>query len=109
MAEPNHYAAGRRAALELLRDNSARERIEKVYIAHGVLGPQIGEIVHLIRKNKIAHTELDRNKFRELERRTSEGTDSQGVIVLLAQREYSELEDIIAWRGHPGRELLLVA
>lgn len=96
MAEANHYAAGRRAALELLRDDESRERMEKVYLAHGVHGPQIGEIVHLVRKHKIAVTELDRTKFRELEHRASPGTDSQGVIILLAQRSYLELEDVIA-------------
>jgi 23S rRNA (guanosine2251-2'-O)-methyltransferase len=95
MVESNHYAAGRRAALELLRDEQSRERIEKVYIAHGAHGPQIGEIVHLVRKHKLPLTELDRGKFRELEHRASEGTDSQGVIVLLAQRSYAELEDVI--------------
>lgn len=95
MAEPNHYAAGRRAALELLRDTTSRERIEKVYFAHGVQGPQIGEILHLVRKHKVAHSELDRAKFRELERRASEGTDSQGIIILLAQRSYAELEDVV--------------
>ncbi len=89
------YVAGRRAALELLRDDASRARIEKVYLAHGIHGPQIGEILHLVRSHRVAHTELDRQKFRELERRASEGTDSQGVIVLIAQREYQELEDVL--------------
>lgn len=96
------YVAGRRAALELLRDEASRERIEKVYLAHGIHGPQIGEILHLLRASRIAHTELDRNKFRELERRASAGTDSQGVILLLAQRGYQELEDVLA--PHPLEE-----
>jgi 23S rRNA (guanosine2251-2'-O)-methyltransferase len=105
MPEPNHYAAGRRAALELLRDASSRERIEKVYLAYGVQGPQIGEILHLIRTNRIAIGELDRAKFRDLEHRASPDTDSQGVIMLLTQREYQELEDILP--DHPNP--LLVA
>lgn len=99
------YVAGRRAVLELLRDEPSRARIEKVYLAHGVHGPQIGEILHLLRTNRIAHTELDRNKFRELERRAAAGTDSQGVIVLLAQRSYQELDEVLA--GNSGA--LLVA
>ena len=92
-----HYAVGRRAALELLKDASALKRIEKIYIAHGVQGGQIGEILHLARKNKVTTGELDRGKFRELERRTSQHTDSQGVIVLLAQRGYQELEDVVTF------------
>ncbi|HET6401635.1 MAG TPA: 23S rRNA (guanosine(2251)-2'-O)-methyltransferase RlmB [Candidatus Kapabacteria bacterium] len=89
------YVAGRRAALELLRDDASRARIEKVYLAHGIHGPQIGELLHLIHTHRVIHTELDRTKFRELERRTATDVDSQGVIVLIAQREYQELEDVL--------------
>ncbi|HEY3875517.1 MAG TPA: 23S rRNA (guanosine(2251)-2'-O)-methyltransferase RlmB [Candidatus Kapabacteria bacterium] len=92
----NEYLAGRRAALELLRDEAGRARIEKIYLAHGVHGPQIGEIEHLARQHKVTMGELDRAKFRELERRAAQGTDSQGVIVLVTQREYQELEDVLA-------------
>ncbi|HZK76795.1 MAG TPA: 23S rRNA (guanosine(2251)-2'-O)-methyltransferase RlmB [Candidatus Kapabacteria bacterium] len=89
------YVAGRRAALEILRDEASRARIEKVYLAHGIHGPQIGELLHLIRTHRVVHTELDRAKFRELERRAASDIDSQGVIVLIAQREYQELEDVL--------------
>jgi 23S rRNA (guanosine2251-2'-O)-methyltransferase len=89
------YVAGRRAALELLRDEASRARIEKVYLAHGIHGPQIGELLHLIRTHRVVHTELDRTKFRELERRAATDVDSQGVLVLIAQREYQELEDVL--------------
>ncbi len=93
---PKNYAAGRRAALELLKDASSRSRIEKIYLAHGIQGPQIGELLHLIRSNRVTVGELDRVKFRELERRAiPDGTDSQGVIVLFSQRLYAELEDIL--------------
>ncbi len=105
------YAVGRRAALELLRDPASRQRIEKVYLAHGVHGPQIGEILHLLRSNRVALTELDRTKFRELEKRASSShggekagvrsTDSQGVIVLLAQRGYQELEEVLGASSNP--------
>ncbi len=91
----SEYIIGRRAALELLRDEASRARIEKVYLAHGTHGPQMGEILHLLRTNKIAFSEVDRGKFRELENRAARGEDSQGVIVLIAQRGYQELEDVL--------------
>jgi 23S rRNA (guanosine2251-2'-O)-methyltransferase len=106
------YSAGRRAALELLKNDDARERIEKIYVAYGVQGPQIGEILALARRNKIAIGELDRNKFRELERRAAQGTDSQGVIVLTSPRTYQELEEIIDQRGYDiasGEPALIIA
>jgi 23S rRNA (guanosine2251-2'-O)-methyltransferase len=98
-SSPQSYVTGRRAALELLRDDAAREKIEKVYLAHGVQGPQIAELLHWIRKQKVVLGELDRGKFRELERRVADHTDSQGVIVLIAQRGYQELEDVLS--NHP--------
>ncbi len=105
MNESENYIAGRRAALELLQDDASRARIEKVYLAHGVHGPQIGEIIHLLRTNRIAFSEMDRGKFRELEDRAARGEDSQGIIVLIAQRGYQELEDVLVGDPNP----LLVA
>jgi 23S rRNA (guanosine2251-2'-O)-methyltransferase len=89
------YMVGRRAAIEALRDDEVRAGIEKVYLAHGVHGPQIAEILGTARKFKLAVGELDRQKFAELERRASQGVPTQGVIILLAQRGYQELEDVI--------------
>ncbi len=101
MNESENYIAGRRATLELLRDDASRARIEKVYLAHGVHGPQMGEIIHLLRTNKIAFSEMDRGKFRELERRAAIGEDSQGIIALIAQRGYQELEDVLENNNNP--------
>jgi 23S rRNA (guanosine2251-2'-O)-methyltransferase len=98
---PQNYIAGRRAAIELLKDENSRSKIEKLYVAHGAHGQQIGEILHLARKNRITIGELDRGKFRELERRVANGEDSQGVLVLIAQREYVELEDVLAQNANP--------
>jgi len=98
---PQNYVIGRRAAKELLKDENSRAKIEKLYIAHGAHGPQIGEILHLARKNRITIGELDRGKFRELERRVASGEDSQGVLILMAQREYLELEDVLAQNANP--------
>lgn len=95
------YVVGRRAALELLHDEGARARIEKLYVVYGVQGPQIQEILHLARKHRIALGELDRVKFRDLERRASRDTETQGVIVLLAQRGYQELEDVLTFDMPP--------
>lgn len=94
-SDASSYVVGRRAALELLHSEEARKKIEKVYIAYGTHGPQISEILSLVRTNRIANTELDRHKFQELERRVSDGTDTQGVIVLRTQRTYQTIDEVI--------------
>jgi 23S rRNA (guanosine2251-2'-O)-methyltransferase len=90
------YVVGRRAALELLHTEEGRGRIEKLYIMHGErVGPQMSEILHFARTNKVPMGELDRRKFQELEKREAKGVDSQGVIVLLRSANYFELDDIL--------------
>jgi len=89
------YVVGRRAALELLREEEGREKIEKLYIAHGSQGPAIAEILHLVRTNKVPHGEIDRRKFQDLESREGGGVDSQGVMILLKAQNYAEIEDVL--------------
>ncbi|MEI8135347.1 MAG: 23S rRNA (guanosine(2251)-2'-O)-methyltransferase RlmB [bacterium] len=91
---PN-YVVGRRAVLELLHDEEGRAKIEKLYIAHGVQGAAIGEILHLVRTNKVPHGEIDRRKFEDLETREAQGVDSQGVMVLLTAQKYYEIEEVL--------------
>jgi 23S rRNA (guanosine2251-2'-O)-methyltransferase len=90
------YAAGRRSALELLRDETGRSRIEKVYIEFGLRqGPQFNEILHLIRTYKVPHSELDKHKFRSLQQRESPDTDAQGILILLKSVADRTLDDIL--------------
>lgn len=92
--DAKHYVVGRRAALELLRDEENYPKIEKIYIEHGSQGTQINEILHHARANKLTLGELDKRKFRDLEARVAGATDPQGVMILTAAREYQELEDV---------------
>ncbi len=89
------YVVGRRAALELLHSEEGRKKIEKIFIAHGVQGHTVDELLHLLRTHKIAHSELDRGKFGELERTVAKDIDSQGVIILLQAVGYWEFEDLV--------------
>jgi 23S rRNA (guanosine2251-2'-O)-methyltransferase len=92
--DAKYYVVGRRAALELLRDEENYSKIEKIYVAHGAQGTQINEILHHARANKLTLGELDKRKFRELEARVAGETDPQGVMILTAARAYQELEDV---------------
>jgi 23S rRNA (guanosine2251-2'-O)-methyltransferase len=104
------YVVGRRAALELLKSDEGRERIEKLYIAHGVQeGPQIAEILHYARAHKVTLGELDRRKFEDLEKRNAKGVDSQGVIILLRGVKYYELEEILGEGRTKATAPLLIA
>ncbi len=101
------YVVGRRPVLELLKSEEGRQKIEKIYVAHGVQGPQIVEIVSMLRKHRLAHTELDRGKFRDLELRSADNTDSQGVIALISKRTYQTIDEVM--EKCAGRPALLIA
>ena len=103
------YVVGRRASLELLRDETGREKIEKLYIAHGSQGPAIGEILHLVRTNKVPHGEIDRRKFQDLESREGGGEDSQGVMILLKAQNYFEIEDVLGPKRTKTTDPLFIA
>ena len=105
--DAKYYVVGRRAALELLRDEENYPRIEKIYVAHGSQGTQINEILHHARANKLTLGELDKRKFRELEARVAGDTDPQGVLILTAARAYQELEDVAVTKD--GKAPLLIA
>jgi 23S rRNA (guanosine2251-2'-O)-methyltransferase len=104
------YVVGRRAALELLHSEEGRARIEKLYIMHGErTGPQMAEILHFARTNKVAMGELDRRKYQELEKREAKGVDTQGVMVLLRHANYFELDDILGEKRTKTTAPLLIA
>lgn len=105
--DAKYYVVGRRAALELLRDEENYSKIEKIYVAHGAQGTQINEILHHARANKLTLGELDKRKFRELEARVAGETDPQGVIILTAARAYQDLEDVAVTVD--GKAPLLIA
>lgn len=105
--EAKYYVVGRRAVMELMRDEERHGEIEKVYVEYGAQGHQISEILHHARKHKLTLGELDKRKFKELEQRVSSGTDPQGIIVLTAARKYQELEDVAVEKD--GKKPFLIA
>ncbi len=103
------YVVGRRAALEFLREEEGRDKIEKLYIAHGSQGPAIAEILHLVRTNKVSHGEIDRRKFQDLESREAGGVDTQGVMILLKAQNYAEIEDVLGEKRSKTTSPLFIA
>lgn len=93
--ESGKYTPGRRAVLELLSNSEERGGIEKIYIAFGSGGPQMERLYALAKRNRIPITELDRTRFRELERQMGGKVESQGVLALHSARSYQELEDVL--------------
>lgn len=94
---------GRQPVVEALK---AGTPIEKIVLLYGVKGNAIERIRQLAKQRGIAVAESNRQRFREL----AEDATTQGVVALVATKDYIEVEDILAAarkRGEPCFILVL--
>jgi len=99
----NEIIVGRQPVAEALK---AGKPIEKIVLLYGVKGTAIEHIRQLAKQRGIAVAESNRQRFREL----AEDATTQGVVALVATKEYIELEDILAEavkKGEPPFILVL--
>jgi 23S rRNA (guanosine2251-2'-O)-methyltransferase len=85
----DQYIAGRQPILEALK---SRQPIEQILILHGTTGPQIQQINKLAREQRILVKEADKERFREI----SGEAVTQGVLAVVNDYPYVEIEDILA-------------
>ncbi len=99
----NEIIVGRQPVVEALK---AGTPIEKIVLLYGVKGNAIERIRQLAKQRGIAVAESNRQRFREL----AEDATTQGVVALVATKDYVEVEDIIAGaqrKGEPPFVLVL--
>ncbi len=84
------YINGRNAVLEALRSD---EGVEKVYIMYGVEGDGITRLRAEASRRGVPCTTVDRKRFSEMEREAGVGTRSQGVIALISEVTYVDIEE----------------
>lgn len=85
----NETIEGRNAVIEALRAGRA---IDKIFIAKGEVDKTLGHIASGAREKGIVVVEADRRKLDFMSRTHAH----QGVIALVAVREYCSVEDILA-------------
>ena len=91
----NEIIEGRNAVIEALRAGRA---IDKIFIAKGEVDKTLGHIASGAREKGIVVVEADRRKLDFMSRTHAH----QGVIALVAVREYCSVEDILAIAGERG-------
>ena len=92
---------GRNAVAEALR---AGRTIDKLYVVRGDTDRTLGRIVAKARERGIVSTECDRRKLDAM----SATHAHQGVIAQAAVREYSDIEDILAFAAERGEDPFVV-
>ena len=86
-------AVGKNAVTEAIK---AGESIQCVYIANGVSDSEASLFRRLCRENGLPLKNVDRRKLEKY------GSKNQGVVALLADAEYSTLEDVFARAEEKG-------
>lgn len=85
------YIYGKNAVLEAIFSGAIN--IEKIFFCYGINNSHISKQA---KKNKIHCTTLDKNKFKDLEKKiTFKGNNSQGVIALLSIVDTIDLFDYL--------------
>lgn len=100
------YINGRNGVLEALR---AGERVEKVYFLYGATGDGMGAVRGEAKRAGVPCTTIDKERFRDLERKARLKTRSQGVIAWINPVHYADLDDMVTFAYQQGRMPMLVA
>ncbi len=93
--------SGRNPVLEILKSD---KEIEKIYILKGDLKGSIKKILGMARDKRIVIQQVDRNKLESL----SGGESHQGVVAVVSEYEYSQIEDMLELARTRGEEPFLV-
>ncbi len=94
-------AVGRNAVKELL---SGERDIEKIYVQRGEHEGSIKVLIAMARERKIPVSELDKQKLDSM----SHGVNHQGIIALASERNYSSVDEIIAYAEEKGEKPFVI-
>lgn len=97
----DNTVVGRNALKELL----ASERdIEKIFIKKGELEGSLVQLVGIAKERKIPIVEVDKQKLDSL----SCGINNQGVVAIASERNYSSIEEILAYAEEKGEKPFVI-
>jgi 23S rRNA (guanosine2251-2'-O)-methyltransferase len=86
--QPDEVLVGRNPVLEALK---AGTKIEKIFLLHGIHGGGVEKIYSLAKQRGILCAEISKEKLLQYDNSNS----SQGVVALIGQKEYVEVDEIL--------------
>lgn len=93
--------SGRNPVLEILKSD---KEIDKLYVLNGDLQGSIKKILGVAKDKGIVIQHVDKNKLESL----SEGEAHQGVVAIVSEYEYREVQDMIALAGERGEDPFII-
>ena len=100
------YINGRNTVIEALRSGRG---VQKVFIQYGLEGEAIARIRDEARRAGVPSVVIDRRRFHELERNAGLETRSQGIIALIGEVEFADIEQVVEEAYLKGSMPLLAA
>lgn len=101
---PENVIYGRNAILELLKREDASKYIEKIYIKSGEREGSLRLIESKAIESKVSLIDARAQKLDEL----ALGASHQGVVAICAEKEYVDIDDILAIAEERGEKPFLV-
>ncbi|MCQ2413989.1 MAG: 23S rRNA (guanosine(2251)-2'-O)-methyltransferase RlmB [Clostridia bacterium] len=98
---PENMTVGRNAVKELLA--SGRD-IDKIFVQNGEREGSINLLIGQAKERKITIVEVERVKLDEMTGHAAH----QGIVVMAAERDYSTVEDILAYAEEKGEKPFIV-
>jgi len=96
-----NYIFGRKPVVEAIRSG---ERVDQIYIQYGVKGQPVFDILKLAKERGIRVSEVSAERFNTM----APGKNTQGVIAVISEINYSDLDEIIFKAKNSEYPLILV-
>lgn len=93
--------SGRNPVLEILKSD---KEIEKLYVLKGDLQGSIKKILGIAKDKGIVIQQVDRNKLESL----SEGESHQGVVAIVSEYEYRQVDEMIELAKEKGEDPFII-
>lgn len=100
------YINGRNAVIEALRSG---EGVEKVFLQYGLEGEPVSRIRSEAKRAGVPCVTVDRQRFNEMERAAGVASRSQGVLALVSEVEYVDIELLVDGLFQQGKFPLVTA
>src|SRR5699024_2265949 len=103
MTSNKDFVVGRHAGLDYLKTQSA-DKINKVFLQHGVKEELANQVYSLARKKRLVVQAVPKNKLDRL----VAGGNHQGLVLAISSFEYADLDQLLDKYDAEGKEPFLL-
>ncbi|MGQ5709847.1 23S rRNA (guanosine(2251)-2'-O)-methyltransferase RlmB [Lactobacillus sp. PSON] len=103
MSQDKDFIFGRHAGIDFLKTQDA-DRINKVFLQHGVQDEFANQVYGLAKKKRLVVQTVPKNKLDKL----VQGGNHQGLVLAISSFEYADLDELLDKFDNEGKEPFLL-